>query len=248
MRKLLLGFIFLLVLGLGFSPASSVLRVPTLTDGDAISDIQEAEAAVRVKGYYRKDGTYVKPHYRSNPDGNPYNNWSFPGNVNPYTGKVAPGNPDTYLKNYNKSGSSGLSGSSNVSLKSPSISIPTNAHAVGSFWECDTGYVKKDSKCISYTEDCTNRFGENVYGKKSSENNNSSCYCKTGFEWSKSIKACVKKISIPTNAHAVDSSWECNVGYVKRDNKCISYTEDCMNHFGVNGYGSQLPGIAVICK
>lgn len=37
---------------------------------------------------------------RSAPDGNPYNNWSFPGNVNPYTGKVAPGDPATYLKNY----------------------------------------------------------------------------------------------------------------------------------------------------
>lgn len=58
------------------------------------------DASVRVRGYYRKDGTYVKPHYRSNPDSNPYNNWSYPGNINPYTGKVAPGNPDTYLRNY----------------------------------------------------------------------------------------------------------------------------------------------------
>ena len=55
------------------------------------------DAAVRVDGYVRKDGTYVAPHYRSNPDGNPYNNWSFPGNTNPYTGKVAPGNPDIPL-------------------------------------------------------------------------------------------------------------------------------------------------------
>jgi hypothetical protein len=45
-------------------------------------------AVVRVRGYYRKDGTYVQPHYRSNPDGNPYNNWSTKGNINPYTGKV----------------------------------------------------------------------------------------------------------------------------------------------------------------
>lgn len=54
-----------------------------------------------VHGYYRKDGTYVAPHYRSSPDGNPYNNFSFPGNTNPYTGKVAPGNPDMYLDRYN---------------------------------------------------------------------------------------------------------------------------------------------------
>jgi hypothetical protein len=46
-----------------------------------------ANADVRVRGYYRSNGTYVQPHYRSNPDGNRYNNWSTRGNVNPYTGK-----------------------------------------------------------------------------------------------------------------------------------------------------------------
>lgn len=33
-------------------------------------------ANVHVNGYYRSDGTYVKPHYRSNPDGYSYNNYS----------------------------------------------------------------------------------------------------------------------------------------------------------------------------
>jgi hypothetical protein len=28
-----------------------------------------------VKGYYRKDGTYVRPHYRSNPDADKSNNY-----------------------------------------------------------------------------------------------------------------------------------------------------------------------------
>ena len=32
---------------------------------------------VSVKGYYRKDGTYVQPYMRSSPDGNPYNNYSI---------------------------------------------------------------------------------------------------------------------------------------------------------------------------
>ena len=53
-----------------------------------------------MEGYYRKDGTYVRSHYRSAPDGNPYNNYSYPGNTNPYTGEVATGKPSTYLKNY----------------------------------------------------------------------------------------------------------------------------------------------------
>ncbi len=80
---------------------------------------EAAFAVVHVRGYFRKDGTYVQPHYRSDPDGNPYNNWSFPGNTNPYTGKVAPGNPDTYLKNY--SGCSYGSGSSSLDFSSPSL-------------------------------------------------------------------------------------------------------------------------------
>ena len=66
------------------------------------SDSYTSSTDVWVSGYYRKDGTYVMGHWRSSPDGNPYNNWSFPGNINPYTGKVAPGNPETYLKNYYK--------------------------------------------------------------------------------------------------------------------------------------------------
>ena len=57
-------------------------------------------ADVKVSGYYRKDGTYVKEYWRSSPDSDPTNNFSYPGNVNPYTGKVATGNPETYLKNY----------------------------------------------------------------------------------------------------------------------------------------------------
>jgi hypothetical protein len=46
-----------------------------------------------VHGYYRSNGTYVQPYFRSDPDGNPYNNYSYPGNLNPYTGQVAPRNP-----------------------------------------------------------------------------------------------------------------------------------------------------------
>ena len=50
--------------------------------------------------YVRGDETYVAAYWRSSPDGNPYNNFSFPDNVNSYTGKVVPGNPDTYLQPY----------------------------------------------------------------------------------------------------------------------------------------------------
>lgn len=46
-----------------------------------------ASADAYVKGYHRKDGTYVQPHYRSSPDRSYNNNWSVSPNVNPYTGQ-----------------------------------------------------------------------------------------------------------------------------------------------------------------
>jgi len=66
--------------------------------------------SVRVRGYYRKDGTYVRSHYRTLPDGNPYNNYSYPGNYNPNIVKITPGGPRKYLdRYYNEPSSSSVS-------------------------------------------------------------------------------------------------------------------------------------------
>jgi len=43
-------------------------------------------ADVYVHGYVKQNGTYVTPHYRSNPNGNFNDNWSTKPNINPYTG------------------------------------------------------------------------------------------------------------------------------------------------------------------
>ena len=40
-----------------------------------------------VRGYYKNNGTYVAPHYRSNSNNTKSDNWSQRGNTNPYTGK-----------------------------------------------------------------------------------------------------------------------------------------------------------------
>lgn len=57
-----------------------------------------------VRGYITKHGTYVAPHQRTSPDHNPYNNYNFPGNYNPNSGRTTPGNPDTYLDRYDDKG------------------------------------------------------------------------------------------------------------------------------------------------
>jgi hypothetical protein len=59
-----------------------------------------ADAAVRVRGYYRSNGTYVQPYYRSNPDGNFSNNWSTYPNINPYTGTIGTRHTPSYSPSY----------------------------------------------------------------------------------------------------------------------------------------------------
>lgn len=64
----------------------------------ALTGVADAVAQVRVKGYTRKDGTYVAPHYRSSPNSSKYDNYSTKGNYNPYTGKA--GSVDPYRQPY----------------------------------------------------------------------------------------------------------------------------------------------------
>ena len=96
---ILIGILSLMPSG---SPALEV-------EGFHVQSVQD----VRVNPYFRSDGTYVQGHHRSAPDGNPYNNYSYPGNSNPYTGKVAPGNSDSYLQNYGNGGYGYGNGSGN---------------------------------------------------------------------------------------------------------------------------------------
>ena len=51
---------------------------------------------VHVRGYHRRDGTYVQPHMRSTPDSSYNNTWSTSPNVNPYTGQQGTREPRLY--------------------------------------------------------------------------------------------------------------------------------------------------------
>lgn len=55
--------------------------------------VSSADAATRVKGYYRKSGKYVAPHYKSTSNRTKFDNYSTKGNINPYTGKKGTVNP-----------------------------------------------------------------------------------------------------------------------------------------------------------
>ncbi len=43
--------------------------------------------AGRVGGYFRSNGTYVQPHFRSNSNSTVTDNYGFKGNINPYSGR-----------------------------------------------------------------------------------------------------------------------------------------------------------------
>jgi hypothetical protein len=70
----------------------TVALVVSLLAGNAL--------AASLPDYMRKDGTYVQPYQRTNPNSNPYDNYGFPGTYNPTTGRRAPGLSDTYLDRY----------------------------------------------------------------------------------------------------------------------------------------------------
>lgn len=55
-----------------------------------------AFAQVHVRGYTKKDGTYVAPHERTAPNNTNLDNYSTRGNVNPYTGQPGTKEPDPY--------------------------------------------------------------------------------------------------------------------------------------------------------
>ncbi len=57
---------------------------------------EQIQADTYVRGYCRKDGTYVAPHFRSDPNRTKRDNWSTKGNVNPHTGKPGTKNASSY--------------------------------------------------------------------------------------------------------------------------------------------------------
>jgi hypothetical protein len=77
----------------------------TLTAILLISFSLGALADQSVRGYIKRDGTYVAPSMRSSPNSYKFDNYSSEGNYNPYTGQ--PGykpdefsNPSIYGKRY----------------------------------------------------------------------------------------------------------------------------------------------------
>lgn len=103
-----------------------------------------AQGYHKVTGYYRSNGTYVKPHYRTNPNKTINDNWSTAPNINPFTGKVGTIAPDISQYNSNSSYNSLYQSNSTLTPSSSpldnaylnsliqSAPVPSSSHTTGS--------------------------------------------------------------------------------------------------------------------
>jgi len=193
--------------------------------------VPEVEAAVSVKGYFKKNGTYVAPHMRSNPDSSLYNNYSFPGNTNPYTGKTATGDPDTYIKN--------LYDIDIPSYTPPTYSWPTYTSPSATTTACSANSYEYNGGCycnVGYKPDsdgiCTWSGDAATFQSCSS----GYCYCSVGqiIKGGRCVKKGSSKKSAATSSRlkpvlTVDCELDrrgactCPKGYNQVVNKCVLY-------------------------
>ncbi len=182
--------------------------------------------AVSVSGYYRSNGTYVQGYERTAPDGNPYNNYSYPGNYNPNTGSITGGNPQTYLNNYYGTSGTYLAPSPSYSYPVTS-SCPINSYSNGSSCTCISGYVvgtdySGKQVCVSGDSKCTDSMG---YGAQFDSLSNT-CACRYGYV--QSGGKCISETAYCTNSLGLMSQYnsstkqcECMSSYEFDGSSCV---------------------------
>lgn len=202
--------------------------------------VNEAYAIVSVKGYYRSNGTYVAPHYRSDPDGIKSNNFSYPGNYNPNTGNITGGTPSYSSPSY-----------SPPSYNYPSYSVPTTPScpplssydSLSGSCQCWPGYVVGadylgKQACVSGDSKCTTDYG---YGAKY---NSSSKKCECGYGYVMSASKCVSEFSycsdtigmgLMSRYDSLSGKCECMSGYEYNGSRC---TIKSTSYYGVNNGAS----------
>ncbi|MEK7095095.1 MAG: hypothetical protein AAB917_00360 [Patescibacteria group bacterium] len=181
----------------------------------SIGVFNHADAYVSVEGYYRKNGTYVAPYVRSNPNGLKYDNYSYTPSQGLYNKtygtRGTTWDTPTYITdpNYYEGKALYESGSSGSSVRTNSVktqvTAPANAYVYGSSWYCNSGYKQVGSGC----EKIIAPANSYVYG--------SSWYCNSGY---KEVGNSCEKVINPANSYVYGSNWYCNSGYKEVGNTC----------------------------
>ncbi len=202
--------------------------------------INKADAYVRVKSYFRKDGTYVQSHVRSNPNGLKYDNYSWTPSQGLYnktygtrgsTWDTPTWTTDSeyYIGKTIYENNNLVTPSQTTETKKSDIQIPENAslNYLGNGWVCNSGFYKSGDSCIKV--DIPANASLNYLGN--------GWVCNSGYY--KSGNSCVVVI-IPTNGslNYLGNGWICNYGYYKSENSCNKINVPAnasLNYFG-NGW------------
>ena len=223
-----LPLLLILLLSLGFISSANA-AVPSYITEDTFDNIcRKVDCHQDLSDYYYKN-YYLKQFHKAAAisyykSGNRYSidyaffTWQFPNkpraksealkgcrkegrNCEIFLLNNSYANADLYYKLINSTSSSSYSSSS-------SNNIPTNAHAIGSSWVCDTGYKKVGSKC------------NKIYVPKNASLSGSSWKCNYGY-----TKIGTSCQVVPANATATSSGWKCNTGFTKDGNSCNKVEE-----------------------
>jgi hypothetical protein len=89
-----------------------IIKISLLAVALILGWVTVGQAQVWVEPYMRKDGTYVAGRYRSNPNGNVFNDWS-PGNLSSSARRQGIVAPNRYSERHNNHGTSEFTGKGN---------------------------------------------------------------------------------------------------------------------------------------
>lgn len=203
-------------------------------------NINQADAYVNVSGYYKKNGTYVAPHVRSNPNGLKYDNYGYKpsqGLYNPsYGTKGSTWDTPTYITDPNyyegkslyDSGSYGYSSPSTYT-KTPSCPSMSSYNSATDNCQCYSGYVVSGSSCVNAALYCSDKIGIMSQYNSTSK----MCECMYGYEYNGS--SCVyKKTSSLYGASAYDSYTASNYSCPLNSHKSPTDSSQCLCD---TGYG-----------
>lgn len=197
------------------------------------------DAYVSVKGYYRSDGTYVRPHVRSNPNGLKYDNYGYKPSQGLYNKTY--GTRDSYWdtptyitdpyyyegKSIYDSGNSVYfpqSFSNNYSsYYTPTPTCPSNSYYNGSSCTCNYGYINSGESCVDADSLCHAQLGYNSSYNSISD----TCKCDFGYvigtsgQCTDADNYCSDKIGIMSKYNSFSNKCECMYGYEFNGSSCV---------------------------
>ncbi|HRH23030.1 MAG TPA: SH3 domain-containing protein [Candidatus Magasanikbacteria bacterium] len=201
------------------------------------------DAYVNVKGYTRKDGTYVAPHVRSNPNGVKYDNYSYKSNQGLYNKTYGTRDtewdtptyvtdPDYYTGKqlYENSNSGSSYYSPTPIVTTPSCQTNETYNYTYEKCVCKTGYKENSyGSCVSYEKYC-----QEYYGYGATTNSTGQCQCKSGYIYDTSGTCligqtyCEKIYGTRGEFNSLTNTCSyCELGYHAKNGFCYADTPTC---------------------